>query len=323
MTDELLINVLRSVMNMDENSVDSSITLFEVYDRAFKNNQLKPFRNYHGEFFFCIEGTYKYEDGEYEYLTYCPDGMCIRHHKGDDNDKYTLDIPMVNVTGNTIIPNIGKFIKWTDVLGKVYQGRVHRISGSWVYVNVWDGHGLDTKSWCNSPADMSHVYDVALAVRTIEQNDDFLLRFNKVKPCYVFINNHNTLIHEINEYLFEDIGEETYVVPLCTGRDVWSKYYLEDYSIGYDNLSYVGYIYSYFEYVRIGDSFRKWDSDYHPIYEERCGRYIIESEPHICSHKFLPVASCEMINRRIPGIIVDSVIRKDQPVYKLITDLLT
>lgn len=259
----------------------------------------------------------------FEYLTFCPNAMCIRYHKGDDYDKYTLNIPRANNTCNKSFPDIGKFVRWTDLRGKEFQGRVHRVIGDWIYIHVWDGNGLDTKSWFNNGADLSDVYDLALIVDTCELYDGFLDQLKKVQPYYVFIIGNNLLMHEIEDFSYRDIEEETYIISNKTARETWAECYLNKYSIGYDELSYVGYVYSFFKYEPITDSFREWDHSCYPTYMEKMGKTIIESEPHICSQKYLQESFVERIRKKIPDIKVDRVMRKDQAdEYDLITTLL-
>lgn len=316
-------NAIRSVMTMDADSSDAVRVLFEIYEYAYQKKLLKPFRLYTGEYLLEVEDVYKGGEGEFEYLTFCPNAMCIRYHKGDDYDKYTLNIPRANNTCNKSFPDIGKFVRWTDLRGKEFQGRVHRVIGDWIYIHVWDGNGLDTKSWFNNGADLSDVYDLALTVDTCELYDGFLDQLKKVQPYYVFIIGNNLLMHEIEDFSYRDIEEETYIISNKTARETWAECYLNKYSIGYDELSYVGYVYSFFKYEPITDSFREWDHSCYPTYMEKMGKTIIESEPHICSQKYLQESFVERIRKKIPDIKVDRVMRKNQAdEYDLITTLL-
>lgn len=97
---------------------------------------------------------------------------------------------------------------------------------------------------------------------------------------------------------------------------------MNEHSIGYDELSYVGYVYSFFKYESIADSFTEWDHSCHPTYMGKIGKTIIESEPHICSQKYLRESLIEIIQKKIPDIKVDRVMRKDRAEYVLIAALL-
>lgn len=189
-------------MAMDENSADAVGVLFEIYEYAYQKKLLKSFRLYLGEYLLEVEDVYKGGEGEFEYLTFCPDEMCIRYRKGDDYDKYTLNIPRAINTYNKSLPGIGKFVRWTDYIGNEFQEHVHRIVGDWIYIYVWDGNDFDTKSWFNNGADLSDVYDLALTVDTCEQYDGFLDQFKKIQPYYVFIIGNNLLMHEIEDFSY-------------------------------------------------------------------------------------------------------------------------